>query len=470
VKRAKGSWFFALKVLRWLCIIPLFYLAGVAFWLTTAYLMLLYPSLLDLASRARIPPQTAVSLARIGFLLAGLCVFALPIALYVGFLLHKRVAPSSRWAFFGALLLLACFVWVPDGKSSSNAAHTAAVAGGLIVFAGVASSVWFRSRTVQWSAALLALVVFTIPTWLDWAKAPAQPPVPLRLWSTVLQPGTWQAMNTGSEFAAKRQLVFAKDRIVAVFDVGYPTYEGRQPMSLYRLVSMNLSNGNIVNTHELKGRWGDMPYLFATSDEHVVLSSAGGLQVLNPDLSQSGPTFTSGKAYDVSPDGSTLAVQTAAGTTLLDANTLAASDTRFHDSTPNSTSRSTVHGECGSRPNLLSNSRVLLIGCGEMRLLDTEGHVLALQKLNCCYAALASVSQDGRRFAIHFKDEKGDPAQLLYEQFVIYEASALVPIAMVSPETLGERQSWSALSPDGKYFACGNPDAVSVYQLPASSM
>jgi hypothetical protein len=103
-----------------------------------------------------------------------------------------------------------------------------------------------------------------------------------------------------------------------------------------------------------------------------------------------------------------------------------------------------------------------------MRLLDTEGHLIALQKLDCCYARFAGVSQDGRRFAIHFSDEKGDPAQLLYEQFVVYEANSLMPIAMVAPETLAERQSWSAFSPDGRYFVCGNPDAVSVYQLPGS--
>jgi hypothetical protein len=498
VTRTGAFWAIVLKVLRWLCIIPLSYVTGIAFWLVTGYLMLLYPLLLNLASQARIPPQTTVSFARIGFLLAGLCVFVLPLAVYAGFLTRKRMRLSFQWAFSGALLLLAYFVWASDGKASPVAAHIAAIAGCLIVLAGVVFAFRLRRGTVQWGAGLLALFVFTVPIWLAWATAPAQPTAARRLWSVVLQHGTWQAMNTGSEFAARRQLVFAKDRIVAVFDTQYPTYEGKQPMSVYRLVSMNLSSGKIENTRELKGPWGAMPFLFATSDGHVVLSAAGRLQLLNSDLSQTGQTFAGGDAYDVSPDGRMLAVQTVPGIRLLNSNTLSATDIRFQDGTPTSVSADAVitdkiswngkypkgeafvtvedqggqrlifHGECGSRPSFLSNSRILLMGCGDMRLLDTQGQLVTLHKLDCCYAGFAGVSQDGQRFALHFSDEKGDPARLLYEQFVIYEANSLMPVAMVVPETLGERQSWSAFSPDGKYFVCGNPDAVSVYQLPGS--
>lgn len=132
------------------------------------------------------------------------------------------------------------------------------------------------------------------------------------------------------------------------------------------------------------------------------------LQLLNSDLSQTGQTFAGGDAYDVSPDGRMLAVQTVPGIRLLNSNTLSATDIRFQDGTPTSVSADAVitdkiswngkypkgeafvtvedqggqrlifHGECGSRPSFLSNSRILLMGCGDMRLLDTQGQLVTL--------------------------------------------------------------------------------------------
>ena len=48
-------------------------------------------------------------------------------------------------------------------------------------------------------------------------------------------------MNTGSSYGATRQVAFARDKVVAIFDAGYPTYEGKQPMSKYRLLSLDAS-------------------------------------------------------------------------------------------------------------------------------------------------------------------------------------------------------------------------------------
>ena len=87
----------------------------------------------------------------------------------------------------------------------------------------------------------------------------------------MLETGTWQAMNTGSSFAATRRVAFAGDKVVAIFDAGYPTYQGKQPMSKYRLVSLDAGTGEIKNSRELVGRWGTMPYVFATNDGHVIL-------------------------------------------------------------------------------------------------------------------------------------------------------------------------------------------------------
>jgi hypothetical protein len=61
---------------------------------------------------------------------------------------------------------------------------------------------------------------------------------------------------------------------------------------------------------------------------------------------------------------------------------------------------------------------------------------------------------------------RGDPSFLLYERFFIYDVSSLAPIAMISVRDLPERQSWSAFSPDGHFFAVGNPNKLSMYELP----
>jgi hypothetical protein len=72
----------------------------------------------------------------------------------------------------------------------------------------------------------------------------------------------------------------------------------------------------------------------------------------------------------------------------------------------------------------------------------------------------------GTRFALQAYDERGDPSFLLYEQFFIYDTNTASPIAMIPIHDLPDRQSWTAFSPDGHYFAVGNPNNLSLYRLP----
>jgi hypothetical protein len=82
------------------------------------------------------------------------------------------------------------------------------------------------------------------------------------------------------------------------------------------------------------------------------------------------------------------------------------------------------------------------------------------------YGGFAGASRDGSRFAINSSGEEGDPSFLIYEHFIIYDGNTAAPIAMVPIKNLPERQSWSAFSPDGKYFVVGNPNDLNMYQVP----
>ena len=151
-------------------------------------------------------------------------------------------------------------------------------------------------------------------------------------------------MNTSSEFSATRQMVIVGDRIVAVFDSGYPTHDGKVPMTTYRFVSMRLSNGKVENPKDLQGRWGAMPSIFANSEGRVVLSDAAGLQLLNPDLTPAGTVnvLDHGRANTISPDGKVIAHETNPGTEFVDANTLALTGLTFKQSVPGSISPTSV--------------------------------------------------------------------------------------------------------------------------------
>jgi hypothetical protein len=77
---------------------------------------------------------------------------------------------------------------------------------------------------------------------------------------------------------------------------------------MFRRVSLETTTGKIKNSRELIGRWGNLPFLFATNDGTVILEQGVLLTALKPDLTDSGLRFApNGLLHQVSPDGSTLA-------------------------------------------------------------------------------------------------------------------------------------------------------------------
>lgn len=423
------------------------------------------------------------------FLLA--MIWAVPVAWAVGFAMRVKSTLSLLWGVSISLLLTAVFVWFAGEPYSRIFAVIASMAliGGAVYFIARKAPV----RTLMF-VNLAALVLLFIPRLTVPASVPKQPPLAHKVWSVVLQKGTWQGMNTGSEFGATRQLTFAGDRIISVFDAGYPFYEGKEPMSNYRVLSLDRNTGAIKNQMEFVGKWGAMPYAYGTHDGKVALVYDGSINLLNPDLSPTGIglPITRGTIETISSDGKTIDWDTLPGTTVLDADNLQpiaklwgtssgpisrngslSIQTSFDSAKKEELSTLedangglTVlfHGKCGFPAGFLSDNRILITGCGEIYLLDAQGKMIH-EESSGDTGKFAGVSQNGSRFALQYSDERGDPSVLLYEQFVIYDATTLKPLASVSVDDLPDRESWSAFSPDGHFFAVGNPDKLTLYQI-----
>lgn len=262
----------------------------------------------------------------------------------VGFALRTRKASRFQWGLTLAILLATPYVWAKHPSGFVTASHLAALGAGVLLVCGVVLSFRLAHKLrTHFLTNAGAFVILALPCGVAYARAAKEPPNAQRLWSTVLERGTWQAMNTGSDFAATRQVAFAGDRVLAIFDAGFPQYEGKQPMSKYRLVSLDAKTGEIKNLREFGGPWGAMPYVFPTDDGHIILEQ-GSLRSLNPDLSNAGPKFDPdhGRVIYVSPDDSTMAWETDPGTVLLDSHSLIPSGKRFAESVPSSVSATAV--------------------------------------------------------------------------------------------------------------------------------
>lgn len=478
-------------IARWLSVPPAFIVGLVAAYIALMFSVLLEQKSISLAQALRlsVPPSIVLSVLRLAFFVLALAIWTTVTVFAVGFALRTRRASRFQWGLTLAILLATPYIWARHPSGFVTASHLAALGAGALLVCGVVLS--FRLAHKQRTHFLTnagAFVILALPCLLAFAQAAKQPPNAHRLWSTVLEKGTWQAMNTGSDFAATRQVAFAGDRVLAIFDTGFSQYEDKQPMSKYRLLSLDVKTGEIKNSREFAGYWGDMPFVFATNDGHVILEQ-GSLTSVNPDLSEAGPKFNvdHGRVINMSPDGSTMAWETTPGTILLDSHTLTPAGKRFAESVPSSVSATAVltsniwwsrdypkdntfvalsnehglrllfHGNCGLPAKFLNNETVMVIGCGKIRTMNVWGTILKEAAIGGP-AGFAGVSQNGKRFALDFSDERGDPSLLLYEYFTIFDTETLHPIAMVRISDMPERQSWSAFSPDGQYFVAGNPN------------
>lgn len=484
---------------RWLLVPPVFISGQFGFVLAMMFSVLLDQSCLQWAERLKlnIQPHLLLNLLSVVIFFLVLTIWTIPTAFVIGFALRSDKAVSVQWGLSLALVLTIAFFWAARSSDFAPLLLRSAMVGAFACLIGgvvLSYRVAHRVRT-HFLTNAATLILSLLPCFVAFAQVSKQPPSALRLWSTVLQKDTWQAMNTGSEFGATRQVAVAGDRVLAVFDSGFSEYVDKQPMSKYRLVSLDVKTGEIKDSRQFVGLWGAMPSLFPANDGHVIFEQ-GSLKSLNADLTEAGPQLKvdHGRVGYISPDGSTLALETLPGTVLLDSHTFTSVGKPIEESVSGSVSAKAVltqgkiwygfpkdrtfvgladehgerllfHGDCGIA-RFLNNDTVALVGCGRIRLLNSMGVVVKETTTGRGPARLTSVSQDGKRFALEFSDEKGDPSILLYEYFLVFDADTLQPVATIRMSDLPERQSWSAFSADGKYFAAGNPNNLSLYQLP----
>ena len=471
--------------------------------LIAVFALMLTPVLLDsfwirllAASRIPLPPQVALALWDVIKYPLFAAVWTIPSLLAIALALKARVRSGLKWGITMALVIAGLFVWMNESLGSDTARRAAALASITTLACGIGLAL-HRPKTahIHFTTNVAAFGLLTMPCWILLVASIPQPPLARKIWSVSVQKGIWQAMNTSS-FSATRQLVFVDDRILLVFDAGLAGYQGKEPMSNYRLVSLDLGTGAVKDEKLFTGKWGSMPHLYATNDGHAILAWRS-LTSLNPDLSPSGRGFDPdhGRVIQMSPDGSTMAWETTPGTALLDSRSFAPRS-HFDESVPMSVSSRAVmttnnywygqypkdsvfitltdahgqrlifHGSCGGQPEFLSDATIMFAGCGKVRILDVQGNVLGESEATSPGVNFGGVSQNGKRFALEFMDEAGDPSILLYEYFIVYDSETARPTCSIHMTHMPDRQSWSAFSSDGRYFAAGNPENLSLYEIP----
>jgi hypothetical protein len=304
--------------------------------------------------------------------------------------------------------------------------------------------------------------------------------------------------QTGSVFSATRSVVFAGNRLVLALSKGRRNSEGGQfPERIYELLSLDTQTGEVKETREIAAL--RPVHLFATNDSHVIVVGRTVLRV-TPDLNDSGAFdyhargHKTGKIENISPDGSTLGNATSPGFELVDAQTLQAKELTADPSDATSVNdhgfvtdnvhwigdypkdlsfityvdaigkHLIYHGQCGGRPQFLTDDLVFEPGCKSPLIIDTNGHVIRSLSVKGEFS-YAGVSRNGKRLALQVATYNGVHA-LNHEHFIVYSVETGEPIAEVKPEKLAEEQSWTALSPDGSMIVVGSPLKLSLFRLP----
>jgi hypothetical protein len=397
--------------------------------------LMLWPdrSLVATFTAIGIAPRATIEIAhRFDFLLA-ILLWVVPSASAIGFAARKpqRRALSLGLSISVVLFATVCFFW---GRQDHSAfMEGISLIATVIVLSAVVFSFlkrnFFRSLTI---VNFIAILLLFGPSIVALSRSTRTVPQPKELWSTTLQQEQWQSMNTGSEYAATRQVAFAGDRVIAVFNAGFePSQPSKDkwPVSAYRLISLDIKTGAKLKEIAISGRWGSMPYIYPTQEGFIDVQS-NPPRTLNQDL---------------------------------------VSVTDASVTTPVNRTTTRQRPECGGAncdpPTYNLGKNVVQLRQTHFQVVDSTGHVLSGGNL-VEWGAFAGASADGTRFAIQSSYTEGDPNFVVYEYFTIYDAATGKMLAMVHTKNFPARQSWSAFSSDGRYFAAGNPNKLTMYELP----
>ncbi len=423
----------------------------------------------------RLPMPEALALSDTLSVFAILCIALLPPAYAIAFAFRRSLSTVLTHAFWLAVSLSAVFLW----SQSFLFAHFGALPVAALTIARYGTVMLRRPTRGLWACACFALVLAPLLTLLT---APPAPPAARKLWTVSL------AVPTTSEYDAVHRLAFAGDRLAVL--------EGA------RLLFFNLQSGAVVS-RAMDSQKGFIPPLYGTHEGNLLAFTGQRMLLLRHDgtLRKSEQAYTGGGAGELSPDGRAVAWYTSPGPpspaalppgiTLFNTATLAHQRTLPYAGLEPTISAQTVfaeefypnrgkggsytlrnldtgkpilsHEPC-SEAHALSGTTILLLGCGEIRILDFEGRTI--RRAPAHRSELAGIAQDGRSFVLVRSDARGDPAHTLYENFTVYSADTCRPLAEVRSQDLPERRSWSALSPDGKLLAVGSPSTLSMYRVP----
>jgi hypothetical protein len=335
--------------------------------------------------------------------------------------------------------------------------------------------------------------------------AAQRPPAPSRVWTVGPLTKAEQVMGfvvgtggttltgphidsqTGSTYAATRSVVFVGDRLVLASKIGMRQVpDAKIPVQVYQILSLDTQTGQVKDKREITA-FGSLP-VFATNDAHVIVAGRNVLR-LAPYLKDAGVLDYHGSVENMSPDGSTLGNAMSPGYELIDARSLKV--TRLTDSPAYDTSVSSkgfitdnvhwtgkypndvgfitykdtagdhllYHGNCGGRPQFLTDDLILEPGCKSPLIIDTQGNLVRTLSVEGGFS-YAGVSQNGKRFALQLTGSG------THERFVIFSVETGESVAEVKPEQDGEQQSWTAFSPDGSMFVVGSPLKLTLYRLP----
>ncbi len=304
--------------------------------------------------------------------------------------------------------------------------------------------------------------------------------------------------QTASTFAATRSVVFAGDRIVVSASLGMRTLEGwPTPVRVCQLISLDTQTGAVKDQRDFPD-CVTLP-IFATSDGHVIVSGRSVLR-LAPDLKDAGSFdyratgHKFGRVQNISPDGSTLGNQTRPGFELLDTRTLKAMQLTSEPAVDTSVSSKgfvtdnvhwigeypkeigfvtyvdatgghlLYHGDCGGRPQFLSDDLILEPGCKDPFIINTQGNKVRTLAVGGRFS-FAGVSQNGKRLALQI-GKFSSSGSLEKERFIIYSVESGEAIAEAAAKEPAEEQSWTAFSSDGSMFVVGSPLKLTLYRLP----
>jgi hypothetical protein len=251
---------------------------------------------------------------------------------------------------------------------------------------------------------------------------------PKAVWSAVLRQDQWPSINTDSEYGATRQVAFAEDRIVVVYDAGFAPSQppkGQWSISNYTLSSLDLKTGAKLAEQTFTGRWGSTPYIYPTPQ--------GLIDV------QSNPPRVVDKNLEV-----------------------------VESNIPKGSKDRTAF-ECGAANcdplKYILGKNTMLIRKEDFQVVDSDGHAVGGGKIRD-WGNFAGASADGLRFALASSYFEGDPDFIVYEYFTIYDATNGKVLSVINMKDLPKRQSSSAFSPDGRYFVAGSPNKLTLYELP----